>query len=264
MAVEEFLTLPTRGIIYPEMGNIETVRVVPYKAKAYRDFLISGSNEAALGRLLDSCLVECPLKASDLHPQDFSALMFKVRAVTLGAKIGMTVTCPFCSERQDIDWDLTQMKVRYFSPEQYPFVVTLPETKEVVSVRISTPKMQGHARDVALERARKLGVDSRTMIESYQFVCNLSKEGLDLVGISEWYDNLPVKDAVFLTRVNEKINDFGIDVVQNFPCKTCGKFFSVSMRTDESFFLPNVGEFGGVTTKVGTLERGIEAPGDAE
>lgn len=264
MAVEERLLLPTRGIVYPEMQNQEYVTVTPYKAKAFRDFVQSGSNESALSKLLDSCLVNCPLKASELHPMDYSALMFKVRAMTLGAKIPMSVVCPFCSERQDIDWDLTNMNVRYFAPSQYPFVVELPESKETISVRIITPKMQNEARDTALERVRKLGVDSQSTIAAFTYVCNLSKAGLDLIGMVSWYDNLPIRDAVYLTHVNEKINDFGIDVVQNFPCKSCKRNFSVTLRTDESFFLPNVGDFGGVETKTGTLERGIEAPSDVK
>lgn len=264
MAVEERLQLPSRGMIYPEMGTNEYVTVTPYKAKAYRDFLISGSNDAALSKLIDSCLVGCPIKASDMHASDWSAVMFKIRAMTLGNILQMQATCPFCDEQQSIEWNLSDMNVKYLSPEKYPFVVELPESKDSVSVSIKTPKMIERARDVAIKRSRTLGGNPNPLIDAYTFICNLHKDGIDLIALSQWYDELPIKDAVYLTQVDKIIGDFGPEVERTFECKSCRKNFIVMLRTDESFFLPEVGEFRGARTTTGTLEGGLEVAGNAE
>ena len=264
MAIEEQLTLPSRGIIYPEMAGSETVTITPYKSKAYRDFLSSGYTPAAMNKLIDTCLVDCPLRASDMHPSDWSAVMFKIRAMTLGAGIDMDVSCPFCNTRQSVTWDLSSMSVRYFSPKQYPFALTLPKSGETVYVSVVTPKMTERAKDTAKQRAQKFGSDPQPLIDAYTFVCNLSKPGLDIIGMVDWYDNLPVSDSVYITRALVKINDFGLDTRRWFECRSCGKNMSVTLELDDYFFLPDVGEFGGPETATGTLEGGIAAAGDAE
>lgn len=263
MAVEERLVLPSRGIIYPEMNNVEYVTVTPYKSKAFRDHILSGASEASIGKLIDTCLVNCPLKASEFHASDWTALIFKVRAMSLGNMLPMKATCPYCNESRDIEWDLSAIPVKYFTPDVYPFEVELPESHDRVTVMVTTPKMVENARIQAKERARKMGWDVNALTSAYTYVCNLFRAGLDLVGMSDWYDNLPVRDAVYLTHVNKSLGEFGPDIERQIECPSCSQTYSVMLRVDESFFLPNVGEFGGIKTTTGTLEGGIPSSSDA-
>lgn len=267
MAVEERLVLPSRGLIYPEMNGLEYVTITPYKSKAFRDHILSGASEASIGRLIDTCLVDCPLKSSDFHASDWTAIIFKVRAMSLGNLLKMKATCPYCNDVHDIEWDLSSIPVNYFTPDQYPFEVELPESHDHVTVMVTTPAMIERAQNLAKERANKMRWDAKTLksvTSAYTYVCNLFRAGSDIVAIADWYDNLPVRDAVYLTHINKSLGEFGPDIEKHIECASCGQTYSVMLRVDESFFLPNVGEFGGVKTTTGTLEGGIPAPSNAE
>ena len=124
MAFTEELLLPSRGIIYRLQNFDGTVKVKPFTTKAYKDLLAANASETGLRQFIDSCLVDCPVKAKDMNQEDLLAALFKARVMTLGNTLKMQVRCPECKHVEDLEWDLNSIEINYLYVDKYPIPVT--------------------------------------------------------------------------------------------------------------------------------------------
>lgn len=254
--IKESLILPSQG--YPYKGRLEgsSVTVRPLTTRAYKDFLVSGGDDGVTN-LVESCLVDCPIKAEELVYQDELALYLKIRSMSLGSQIPVYSVCPGCGERNVDTWDLMQLECSYLCMDEYPLKVELPDCKKKIEVMIPTSKSQRLAKEEAQKRADKFDKKIADFLPSFQVASVIRVEGAgDIVDRANWYIDLSLKDAVFIDQVLAKIQDFGIHTLKDAECKACKRKYTVPLQITSDFFRPNLGDIEGIKTSQGTLEEG--------
>ena len=253
--IKETITLPSQGYPYRMKGN--TLTVTPLTTRVYKDFIVSQGEEALLN-LIDACLVDSPIKAEDLVYQDELAVYFKIRAISMGSQLPTFSVCPHCSMQNNDTVDLMSLECNYLSLDEYPLMVTLPETGVKVGVGLPSTKLQKQAMAEAKKRASKFNKPTSEFYEIFLTVSILTVEGkYDLVDKYEWYCDLPLSDAIFLESAISAIQDFGIVLSRSVVCPSCNKEYLVPLQINRSFFRESPGNFRGLEIKKGTLEKGI-------
>lgn len=258
MAFTEDLLLPSRGIIYqiPDFDGI--VKIKPFTTKAYKDLLTSNASETGLKQFIDTCLVDCPVKAKNMNQNDLLACLFKTRAITLGNKLKMQVRCPVCEKIEDIEWDLNNIEVNYLCVEEYPIKLNLPSGKEI-RLRFPTGADSIKAKQEADRRATKFKKEAKEFLQVFNTVALIDVDGKDLVEKSEWYETLNPCDAVYIDEAFSEMNDvFGIKMTREEHCRACDKVFTTIIDIGSDFFRPYANVSTGITSKAGNLSGIIE------
>ncbi len=259
--LKESIILPSMGYPYKDILNSSSVFVKPITTRIYKDFLINNSDEGVLN-LIDSCLVDCPLKAEDLTFQDELAVYLKIRCISLGANLQIASVCPHCKQQVSDTWNLMDLECTYLVLDEYPFKFILPDSKVEVTMSLPTSRSQRLAREEAQKRATRFDKKLSDFLPVFSTVSVLSvSEAHDIVSRYDWYNKLSLKDAIYIDQVAEKLQDFGISVSKETECDFCKKKYRVPLTITPDFFRPSVGDITGITTSTGTLEKG---PTDTE
>lgn len=252
--IKESIYLPSQGYPYRNVGSYVTVS--PLTTRAYKDFLVN-PNEEGIFNLIDSCLVDCPIKASEFVYQDELAIYFKIRSMSMGDIVPSYSVCPYCENKNNEEWNLMELECKYLSLSEYPLGVTLPESQKKVYISIPTGRTQQIAQEAAQKRATQFNTDIKDFLPSFQSASILSVEGThDLIERAEWYNNLPLKDAVFIESVLERMQDFGIKTNHTVNCEKCKKDYLSPLKITSNFFRPDIGNITGISTATGTLAQG--------
>lgn len=253
MAFTEDLMLPSRGVIYRLNDFDGKVKVKPFTTKSYKDLLASNASETGLRQFLDSCLVDCPLKAKDMNQEDLLAILFKVRVITLGNMLKMQVRCPECKHVENIEWDLNSITIDYLYTDKYPIPIVLPNRQEI-KVRFPTGADINKANQEAERRAAIFKKSPKEFSQIYTIVSLLDVDGKDIVEKAEWYEKLSPRDAVYIDEVfSEMSSVFGVKMTREVHCPMCDKLFNTFIDIGADFFRPDRNVSLGITSKTGSL-----------
>lgn len=256
MLVEDVM-LPSRGIIYN--GRVgDRVSVRPFTTKEYKELLTSNS-ASNINNLIDNCLQNCDVKASQFCDADKLVIIYKIRSITLGSKIQCYNTCPECENRVLLDWDIDDLKVKYLDVDEYPYRVTLPVSNEEITLSIATDELTEKVDSIVNSRASKFGKSPSSLRGIYRTVnlINNSRHS-DLVSRVDWYEKLPVQDAIFIDQVILDLNSFGANFIEVKKCPNCGSDFKAVLTTQDSLFRLDFENRGSVKTVEGSLALGIK------
>lgn len=253
MSVIETITLPSRGIIYDNCP--EEVQVQPFVTKAYKDLLASNGSDEGMNNFIDSCLVNCPVKAKDLHAQDRLAILFKMRSITLGDNLQTQVRCTQCNNIETINWSLSETEVDYLYADEYPIPVHLPESGKDIKIRFITDSILNTADREAKKRASLFNKPVDEFKALFRAVSPISVDGMDIVDRANWYSNLHPRDAIYLDQVFSSVSDvFGLRLEKAFSCSKCGKHFITMLDSTYDFFRADKFEFkASIRSSKGTL-----------
>lgn len=265
MAFTEDLLLPSRGIIYqlPEFNGI--VKVKPFTTKAYKDLLTANASEAGLKQFVDTCLVDCPVKAKNMNQHDFLAVLFKIRAITLGNILRTQTTCPECGHTEDIERDLNDIEVNYLYADNYPISIKLPKSGTDIKVRLATGADVAKAKQEADRRSAIFKKPASEFLTTYTIVSLLDVGNKDIIEKAEWFETLSPQDAIFINGVLTKLTDaFGVKLLHEDKCAACDKIYSSSIDIWGDFFRPDADISLGITSKAGNLAGPTEKPDISE
>ena len=265
MSFTESLLLPSRGIIYRLSDFDGTVNVKPFTTKLYKELLQSNASDAGLKQFVDACLVDCPIKAKNLNQNDLLAILFKIRAITLGNKLKTQVKCTDCGHVEDVEWDLNATDVNYLYVDKYPITVTLPDSGKEISVRFPTGADITKAKQEADRRASMFKKSSSDFLQVYTVVSVIDVDNKDLIEKAEWYEHLTPQDAIYIDEVISEMSDvFGVKLTQEAKCSACDKIFTTYIDIWSDFFRSNAKFSLGITSKAGNLAGTIEKPDISE
>lgn len=265
MAFTEELLLPSRGIVYqlPDFNGVVSVK--PFTTKAYKDLLTSNASEAGLKQFVDTCLVDCPVKAKNMNQHDFLAVLFKIRAITLGNILKTQTTCPECGHVEDIERDLNDIEVNYLYAENYPISIKLPKSGTEIKVRLATGADAAKAKQEADRRSALFKKPASEFLATYTIVSLLDVGSKDIIEKAEWFETLSPQDAIFINGVLSKLTDaFGVKLLHEDKCAVCDKFYSSSIDIWGDFFRPDANISLGITSKAGNLAGLVEKPDISE
>lgn len=269
MAFTEDLMLPSRGVIYRLHDFDGTVRVRPFTTKAYKELLSANASETGLRQFIDSCLVDCPIKAKDMNQEDLLAILFKARVMTLGNTLKMQVRCPECKHTEELEWDLNSIDINYLYVDKYPIPITLPNGQEI-KVRFPTGADLSKAKQEADRRAGMFKKQQSDFLQVYTTVALLDVDCKDIVEKADWYENLNPHDAIYIDEIfTEMASAFGVKMTRETHCSVCDKLFTTYIDIGSDFFRPDRNVTLGITSKKGNLagttkepDISLEAPED--
>lgn len=253
MSFSEEMLLPSRGIIYrlPDFDGI--IKVKPFTTGAYKSLLSSNASESGIRQFVDSCLVDCPVKAKEMHQEDLLAALFKIRIMTLGNTLKTQVRCTDCNHVDDIEWDLNKIDVNYLYVDKYPIPITLPNGQSIY-VRFPTGTDITKAKQEAEKRAVLFKKSTSEFTQIYTSVALLDVDGKDIVEKADWYENLDPHDAIYIDEVFSEMGDsFGVKMIREIRCSECDKLSKTYLDIGSDFFRPNRNVFTGITSKKGNL-----------
>jgi phage FluMu protein Com len=261
MSFTEELLLPSRGIIYrlPEFdGN---VKVKPFTTKSYKDLLSANASETGIRQFVDTCLVDCPVKAKDMHQEDILAILFKTREMTLGNIIKMEIKCPECNSIENLDWDLGDLEINYLYVDKYPIPITLPKCGKEISIRFPTGADINKAKQEADRRASKFKKPMSEFLQIYTTVSLIDVDGKDIVEKAEWYENLNPCDAIYIDDAFSEMGaSFGVKMTHEVKCSKCDKLFTTYIDIGSDFFRSTKCKSLGITSKKGNLAGAVKEP----
>lgn len=144
----EVITLPSRGLIYPESNPLSKGSVQIKYMTAREEDILSSQNlikkGVVLDKLFESVVVEPNVNVGDISIGDKNAILLATRILGYGADYNVEVTDPFTYETQKVTIDLAKVQTKEIDESilnrenRYDFV--LPTSKKKIKFKLLTHK----------------------------------------------------------------------------------------------------------------------------
>lgn len=144
----EVITLPSKGLIYPESNPLSKGSVeIKYMTAREEDILASQNlikKGVVLDKLFESVVVSEGVSVGDISVGDKNAILLATRILGYGADYNVEVVDPFSGETQKVVIDLSQIQTKEVDDtllnreNRYEFV--LPISKKKIKFKLLTHK----------------------------------------------------------------------------------------------------------------------------
>lgn len=144
----EVITLPSKGLIYPESNPLSKGSVeIKYMTAREEDILASQNlikKGIVLDKLFESVVVEPGVNVGDICIGDKNAILLATRILGYGAEYNVEVTDPFTLENQKVSIDLSKIETKEidesFLNRQNRYEFVLPTAKKKIKFKLLTHK----------------------------------------------------------------------------------------------------------------------------
>lgn len=244
----ESVPLPSRGLCYPKdhpLHGVETVDVKPMTARE-EDILTSRAlikKGTVISHLIESCLIDKSIRASDLLSGDRNALMVALRITGYGSDYNVEVTCPECNSASKFEFDLAELPINRMgcepaSPGENIFEYELPYTKKQVKFKFLTGNDEEEIQRLE-SRRKKMGQLSDSIVTTRLQYAIVEIAGVtDRSKINNFIRNMPARDSRALRKYIDE-QEPGIEMSSWFDCTACGESSEVNVPLGASFFWPD-------------------------
>ena len=246
----EFVDLPSRGKYYPEGHSLRDKEQAEIRFMTAKDEDILSSrtllkNGLAIERLVKNILVDRTIDTDTLLVGDKNAILVASRITGYGDSYEARTMCPSCTTTTNQEYDLSSLSVYYggewgeFDVRQQDesFVVTVPQSKVEVEVRLLTSKDEQHLSKLT-ESKRKKKLPENNLTDQLKHIIVSVNGHSDGKSITTFVDGMPARDSSYLRKAYEKIVP-NIDLSVPFNCSSCGFEQEVSMPFTAACFWPN-------------------------
>lgn len=176
-------------------------------------------NKNFLNFMIQRCMKGIDIDSLFLVDRNY--LTVKLKELSVGSKINVSLVCSQCSREGSLTIDLNILPINSVDTE-IPLVVELPEIKK--QVKIVPPKV----------RDEHFIINFDTLCDNlWRFVKEIDGVS-DAPVISAVLNKLPISDVHYLLR-KVSMSDFGIQNKVNYLCG-CGKEQEVEVPLTENFF----------------------------
>lgn len=246
----EVVDLPSGGRYYPEghsLHNIDSIEIRHMTAKE-EDILTSEAllrKGLALDRMLQALLVDQTVELDDLLVGDKNALIVAARITGFGSEYVTNLTCPSCSEVNEVEFDLEEIEYNTGTAEiegvtltsEGTFVFMLPNTNVEAEVRLLATAAE-KALSAASLRKKKMNLPNTTSTDLLKSVVVSINGVTDTEMINKFVDLMPARDSRHIRKVYDQIKP-DVDLRQEFVCDQCSYTGKVVMPLTAEFFWPN-------------------------
>jgi hypothetical protein len=242
----ELVPLPSAGLLYGPDSSLykkETVKIKSMTARE-EDILMSAAfikEGTALDHVANSCIID-NVNINEMTVGDKNAILTAIRITGYGKDYKVNVRCQSCGAFNNVNIDLSSLPIKRLKIKPHKdsnlFMYTLPVTKKRVLFEFTTIKKDKQRKEHIknLENANmKNSVGQVTLALEYLIH---SIEGItDRNKIKHFILNMPALDAKSLRNY---INDHepGIDMTDNFVCKSCNSDNTFNIPITSDFFWP--------------------------
>lgn len=245
----EVIDLPSQGHFYPLNSPLSSGRIeLKYMTAREEDILTSQNlikKGVVLDELLKALIVTPNVKLDDIFVGDKNAMFVAARRLAYGDKYPSKIICPKCGEENEVDINLTDIKMKDFDSSKYTkgensFKFELPISKKTIVYKILTHKDEADidAEIKSISKIMKNSVPEMTTRLKYMVI---SVDGNSDRGVvKKTVDNMLAKDSISLRKaIRETTPD--MDMNFNFKCSACGHEERMALPLGVDFFWPSSG-----------------------
>ncbi len=246
----EAIPLPSNGVVYPKGSPLHNATTVDIRAMTAKDedILMSRAlikNGTVISKLLEACLTDKNIKATDMLAGDRNAVMVGLRTIGYGADYEVGVECPDCEHHNDATFNLTNVPIKSLelvpneAGENY-FEFRLPVSKKIVGFKFLTGRDE---EDMSKTQARKKkkGFKDENLVTQRLVYSIVTLDGeSDRGKVGNMVRNMLARDSLALRRHIDK-HEPGIDLSDYMTCDACGEESKVNIPLGVSFFWPDAG-----------------------
>ena len=247
----EFVELPSKGMGYPDDHPLcgKDVIEIRYMTAKDEDILTSETllkKGIALERLLENIIIDKAIDPLTMLIGDRNAVIIAARASGYGNTYDTQVTCPNCSAKGRMEFDLSKPKIQeinledtevFSKNEKGNYLIKLPQTNFTVETRLLTGKDEQFLTQLSQKNKKNKRADS-TMTDQYKMMI-VSVEGeTNKVVLSQFVDMMPATDSRFLRKAYKMIIP-NVKISDDFTCNSCGHTQELEVSFGADFFWPD-------------------------
>ena len=247
----EFVDLPTGGKHYPEGHPLHGKDSVEIRYMTAKDEDILSSTTLlkkgiALDRLIQNIIVDKSININTLYIGDKNAILIAARVTGYGEKYSAKTPCPNCASIVEFEYDLSNLKIdsgrdwQDYDIKNHTddrFIITLPQTKVQVEVRLLTSKDEDYLSQLR-ENKKKRNLPESNLTDQLRMITVSVNGHSDPKSLSAFVEGLPAGDSRYLRNAYEQVLP-NVDMSQEFSCKICGHVQEVAVPLTAGFFWPD-------------------------
>ena len=244
----QFVELPSKGRFYPEGHPLKDKDVIEINFMTAKDEDILSSrsllkNGTAIDRFLQNIITDNKISVDSLLIGDKNAIIVDSRISAYGREYSTEITCPNCSTKDKLEYDLQQKKVTNSSPpedveitDSGTFKFKLPVSGFEAEIKLLTSKDESAM--VKRSKNKKKGSMDTSFTDQYKLMIlsidNVTDKGL----VNRFIEMMPVKDSKKMRQVYKSINP-NVELKFNFECRSCGYEQELEVPFGAEFFWPD-------------------------
>jgi hypothetical protein len=245
----EIITLPSKGLVYPESNPLSKGSVeIKYMTAREEDILASQNlirKGVVLDKLFESVVVSKDVDVNTIHIGDKNAILLATRILGYGADYNVEVTDPFTLSPQQVTIDLSKIQTKEVDDSllnrENSYEFELPSSKKKIKFRFLTHKDETdiNAEIQALNRlvkgdnavSQEVSTRLRYMIQE---VDGNTERGF----INNWVkNNLLARDSKALRNYVKSISP-DLDLTYQFTSEITGETEALDIPFGVGFFYP--------------------------
>lgn len=243
--IMEGYELPSGGLIYDTPINPH----VELRSMTARDEMkrLSPSSTPlkTLSDIIEGCMIEKPaIHVYDMALGDYEFLLNKLRIVTYGPAYKINIQCSECGEYIETEADLETLQLKEIDLDEFNNIrqFTLPSTKDMISLKVVSPRLLEMVDAKAKEMKRKYkgaDFDFTTFCKLTCCIETINEEKLVGLALEDKLNKLPAIDMQKILNQIDKISGtFGLDSKLYVTCPHCGENVLTFFRYGPEFFRP--------------------------
>ena len=252
--IAERYTLPSHGLVYEKEINPEIkIRSMTVRDEMRRNGPVTdGTIYRNMAEIIDSCLVEKPgISSYDMCIGDYQFLLHKLRIVTHGPEYKIECKCPVCKSWDEhiVNLETLQLsELTEFDREKELFI-TLPVSKKVIELNITTPRMLDNIEKDVTRVAKQYQKQGKDMADMdwhllYQLIYSIKTvdgQKLSMTEKETFCDKLVGRDYNAIIKALDKLDEkVGLGATLEVHCNNCGFDMTTPFRITSEFFRPTI------------------------
>jgi hypothetical protein len=244
----EIIDLPSKGLVYPEghplrKGSVE----IKYMTAREEDILASQTlirKGIVLDKLFESVVVESGVNVNDIFIGDKNAILLATRVLGYGAQYDVEVTDPFTLEKQEVNIDLSKVKVKEIDESllngENSYEFTLPSTgKKIIFKLLNHGDEKLINADIqAMDRINKGNAGTNDVTTRFRYMIKEVDGNQDPAYITKWINNgFLARDAREFRKYVKNISP-DLDLTFDFVSNITGETEALDIPFGISFFYP--------------------------
>jgi len=248
----EVIELPSQGHFYPLEHPLSSGKLELKMMTAKEEDILMSQNlikkGIVLDKLLETLIVDKNIKLDDLLLADKNAILVAARRLAYGDGYGpVEVTCPKCREKNQVTFNLGEIKNEEFDFDKYTrgensFEFALPYSKKTIQYRILTHKDEHQIENELKANNKILKGSSSNEVTARLRSMIISVDGnSDRNYVKKYVETEMVSRDALALRQYIKKNIPDVDLNFNFTCGDCSHEERLGVPLTVQFFWPDTG-----------------------
>ena len=248
----EVIELPSQGHFYPLEHPLSSGKLELKMMTAKEEDILMSQNlikkGIVLDKLLETLIVDKNIKLDDLLLADKNAILVAARRLAYGDGYGpVEVTCPKCREKNQVTFNLGEIKNEEFNFDNYTrgensFEFVLPYSKKTIQYKILTHKDEQQIENELKANNKILKGSSSNEVTARLRSMIISVDGnSDRNYVKKYVETEMVSRDALALRQYIKKNIPDVDLNFNFICGDCSHEERLGVPLTVQFFWPDTG-----------------------